>query len=87
MDSGLISKIEKAKRYAEERDRITFRSLEVAFQGDHNAYNVSYRDGLWQCTCPFFRRRGICSHTMALERVLKGMLPITPAQSSAAPER
>jgi hypothetical protein len=87
MDSGLISKIEKAKRYAEERDRIAFRSFAVDFRGDHSTYRVSYEDGQWQCTCPFSQRRGICSHTMALERVLEGMLPAVPEETSEAAAR
>ena len=33
MDSGLIGKIEKARRYAEERDRIQFSSFEAKFKG------------------------------------------------------
>ena len=33
MDSGLIGKIEKAKRYAEERDRITFTKFTATFKG------------------------------------------------------
>ncbi|MCL6431958.1 MAG: hypothetical protein K6V36_14030 [Anaerolineae bacterium] len=74
MDSGMISKIEKAKRYAEERERIRFQGLSVTFRGEHNTYNVSYHQGRWSCECGFFASRGLCSHTMALERVLRGML-------------
>ena len=75
MQSSLIGKIEKAKRYAEERDRITFSELNVRFRGENNDYNTSYRDGKWQCTCSFFSSWGMCSHTMAMERILADMLP------------
>ena len=75
MQSSLIGKIEKAKRYAEERDRITFSELTVKFRGENNDYNTSYRDGKWQCTCSFFSSWGMCSHTMAMERILADMLP------------
>jgi len=74
MDSGMISKIQKAKRYSEERDRITFDDFDVTFRGDHDTYRVSYQKGHWTCRCGFFAHRGVCSHTMALERVLMGML-------------
>lgn len=77
MDSGMISKIQKAKRYAQERDRIRFIEFEVTFRGDHNSYTVSYDRDQWNCGCHFFAKRGVCSHTMALERVLGEML--TPA--------
>ena len=75
MQSSLIGKIEKAKRYAEERDRITFSELTVRFRGENNDYNTSYRDGRWRCTCSFFSSWGMCSHTMAMERILADMLP------------
>jgi len=74
MDSGLISKIQKAKRYAQEKERITFKKFEVEFRGDHNTYKVTFDKGRWSCECRFFANRGICSHTMALERVLGNML-------------
>jgi len=74
MDSGMISKIQKAKRYAQERERINFIEFEVAFRGDHNSYTVSYDNGQWNCGCRFFAKRGVCSHTMTLERVLGVML-------------
>jgi hypothetical protein len=75
MNSSLIGKIEKARRYAMERDRITFRSLEVDFRGENATHRVSLRDDAWSCTCDFFRGWGACAHTMALERILEGMVP------------
>jgi len=74
MDSGMIGKIAKAKRYTQEKQRVRFDSFQVAFRGDHNTYSVSYKGGAWECSCPFFSRRGVCSHTMALERILGEML-------------
>ena len=76
MDYGMISKIKKAKRYAEERDRIHFETLTVTFNGDNNPHTVHYKDHAWQCDCDFFQTRGQCSHTMALEIILEGMLPV-----------
>ena len=75
MQSSLIGKIEKAKRYAEEKDRITFSELAVRFRGENSDYDTSYRDGKWHCTCSFFYSWGMCSHTMAMERILAEMLP------------
>jgi len=77
MDYGLIGKIEKAKRYAEERDRIEFKQFEVQFKGENNDHTVTYQAGVWQCTCDFFQTRGRCSHTMALETILSNMVEIT----------
>lgn len=75
MDSGMIGKIEKAKRYAEERERIKIESLAVTFDGANNPHTVTLNDGVWQCDCDFFQTRLRCSHTMALEIILEGMLP------------
>ena len=75
MQSSLIGKIEKAKRYAEEKDRITFSNLTIQFRGENDNYETSYRDGKWHCTCHFFSTWETCSHTMALEKILAGMLP------------
>lgn len=82
MDSGLIRKREKAKRYAEQRDRIRIESLTVTFDGDNNPHTVKFENGIWFCDCDFFHSRGLCSHTMALEMILDKMLPEpTPADT------
>jgi len=77
MDYGMIGKIEKAKRYAEERDRICIHDFRVTFDGENNPHKVKFEEGLWTCDCNFFITRGVCSHTMALERIFEGMLPIS----------
>ena len=74
MDSGLIGKIDKAKRYAQERKRVHFTEFTVTFDGDNNPHTVLYGKGEWKCDCDFFRTRGRCSHTMALEMILEGMI-------------
>ena len=75
MQSSLIGKIEKAKRYAQEKDRVTFSELSVKFRGENDDYAISYQDGKWHCSCHFFANWGLCSHTMALEKILGNMLP------------
>jgi len=82
MDSSMIGKIMKAKRYAEERDRIRFDGFQVTFRGNHTDHVVVYQDGNWHCGCEFFARRGVCSHTMAMERILDEM--IEPARDLIA---
>ena len=75
MDYGMIGKIEKAKRYAEERDRFCFERFRVTLKGEHSQHEVEFDNGSWKCDCNFFLTRGVCSHTMAMERILEGMLP------------
>jgi len=75
MQSSLIGKIEKAKRYAQETERVTFSELSAKFRGENDDYIISYKDGKWHCPCHFFSSWGQCSHTMALEKILGNMLP------------
>lgn len=75
MDNGMIRKYEKAKQYAEQRDRIHVQSLTVAFDGTNNPHTVTFNDGNWHCDCEFFLMHQRCSHTMALEIILDEMLP------------
>jgi hypothetical protein len=83
MHSSMISKIEKARRYAQERERVTFQSFTATFRGEHNTYTVTFEAGRWGCTCPFFIRHRTCSHTMALEHILGEM--VTPPGEPLSP--
>jgi len=76
MDSGMIGKIEKAKRYATERNRFHFEAFTVRIDGENNAHRINFGDNKWSCDCDFFLTHGVCTHTMALEEMLKGMLPV-----------
>jgi len=75
LNSSLIGKIEKAQRYAKEHDRFRFDSLSVQVEGDNGSHAVTLRDNHWSCACDFFAGWRVCSHTMAIERLLDGMLP------------
>ena len=75
MDSSMINKVEKAKKYAEETGRVQISSFQATFKGDHDTYNVTFDSGEWTCECFFYTPRGVCSHTMALQRMLDNVLP------------
>lgn len=75
MDYGMIGKIEKAKRYAEDRKRFRFNKFDVTFHGDNNDHHVSFVDSVFSCDCEFFLTHQRCGHTMALEILLKDMIP------------
>ena len=77
MDSGMISKIEKAKRYAEEPERVSFQSFVVQFRGTHESHRVTYDRGAGRASCEFLRSAALCSHSMAMERLLDPMLTIS----------
>jgi hypothetical protein len=78
MDSGMIGKIDKAKRYSQERHRFHFKNFTVTMDGENNSHTVNYENNQWHCDCDFFRSRGRCSHTMALEFILDGMIKAQP---------
>ncbi|MGQ9910508.1 MAG: SWIM zinc finger family protein [Candidatus Flexifilum sp.] len=86
MDYGMIGKIEKARFYAREPERITFSSLTVEFAGDNNTYTVLLTPEGWSCTCPGYHAHNLCPHIMALEMIFKPMikrppLPYGPGQN------
>ena len=71
---NVVSDVEKASRYAQESDRVHVRVLEATLRGLNSDHEVSYCAGNWHCDSDSFRRRGVSSHTIAMERLLKGML-------------
>ena len=75
MHSGMIGKIDKAHRYAEERSRFDFHSLTVTIHGNNGDHDVRLEDGGWRCDCDYFHLQQACAHTMALEVMLDGMVP------------
>ena len=83
MHSGMIGKIEKARRYASERERFAFQDMTVTVRGNNDSHDVMLRNGRWHCQCDFFAHNQTCAHTMALEVMLDGMLP-SAAQYAAA---
>lgn len=86
MQSDLINKIEKARRYAQEPDRITFTELKANFHGGNSEHEVVLHDNHWNCTCSFFRTWGTCAHVMAMQRVLNPMLSPEAQQAELALE-
>ena len=74
MDSSLIGKIDKAKQYADEKERFHMHSFCITMEGKNNSHTIQYDNGDWNCDCDFFKTRGRCSHTMALEIIFEGMI-------------
>ena len=83
MQSSLISKVEKARRYAQEPQRVCFTEFKATFHGEHDLYTVTYEEGQWHCTCHFFEGWDTCSHTMAMQRILGDHLPGVSTQEPA----
>ena len=80
MYSSHISRVEKARNYAEERERVSINRLTATFRGNNNTHELGYDAGVWHCTCRSFSTQGSCSHAMALQEMLEEVFP------SGAPE-
>jgi hypothetical protein len=74
MHSDLIGKIEKARRYAQEPERIALGELKASFRGGNNNHTITLSDDKWLCDCHFFRNWDTCAHVMALQKLLDPML-------------
>jgi hypothetical protein len=75
MNSSMIGKIEKARRYAQEPERICITHLAARFHGSNDDYDLRFADGQWHCGCHTFEHFGSCAHIMAAQRLLEPMLP------------
>jgi hypothetical protein len=82
--SSVIGKIEKANRYARERDRIKVEQIAVTFLGDNDTHRVSLTADDWQCNCHYFESWRTCAHILAMQKILGEMLP-EAAQTSLFP--
>lgn len=68
--------IKLSRRSAQETNQATFAEFSVKFRSENSDYDISYKGGKWHCSCNFFSSRGLCSHTMAMEKILTNMLPL-----------
>ena len=77
---NIVSDVKKAKRYSEQRDRIRIVAFDCSFEGYNQQHRITYDNGTWTSSASFFAQRGVCSHTMALEKILKGFVQPVRAQ-------
>ena len=80
----MIGKIEKARRYAGEPERIKFDELRATFHGGNSDHVIALKDGHWTCNCSFFHGWGTCAHVMAMQRILNPMLTDEARQAELA---
>ncbi len=76
MNSSMIGKIEKARRYEQEPERIHITSLAARFHGSNDDYDLTFENEQWHCNCHTFEHFGSCPHIMAAQRMLDPMLPM-----------
>lgn len=76
MYSSVIGKVEKARMYSEEKGRVNFKSFVAEFNGENDDHRLEYNGENLTCSCLFFAGHDFCSHSMAIQRILEGMLPV-----------
>ena len=84
MHSDLIGKIEKARHYAAEPERIKLSKVKAHFHGGNSEHEITLTDDHWNCTCSFFRSWGTCAHVMAMQRIMSPMLTDGARQAELA---
>ena len=50
MHSSLVTKVEKAHRYARERDRFSVGTMAVSVKGDNDVHTIELSTDGWHCT-------------------------------------
>jgi hypothetical protein len=68
-----MRKIEKAKDYALQPERIKFTNYQAEFRGDNGNHTITYEAQEWRCDCDFYPGRSTCSHIMAMQFLFVGM--------------
>ncbi|NJP07443.1 MAG: hypothetical protein HC837_18370 [Chloroflexaceae bacterium] len=86
MHSDLIGKIEKARHYANEPERIQLEEVRATFHGSNGDHVLSLQESQWTCNCSFFKTWGTCAHVMAMQKILDPMLTIEARQPDMAVE-
>lgn len=80
MQSSMHGMIEKAKRYAEEPQRVRVVQLAATVRGDNDGdHTVALADGRLRCNCDHYEHEGLCAHVLTVERVFKLHLPANAA--------
>lgn len=82
MHSSLVTKVEKAHRYARERDRFEITGLTLVVKGDNGDHQLELGSDGWHCTCDYFLHHRGCCHELAAQLLLGEMLPATARESS-----
>ena len=75
MNSSIIGKIDKARRYALEPERVQLQALVATFRGGHDNHELTLEASSWRCDCHFFETHATCAHVIAAQRILALMLP------------
>jgi hypothetical protein len=74
MQSTIVTKAEKARRYALELDRLRIGALEATFEAGGGTHVLRLGEAGWSCDCEFFVANRVCPHVEAASRMLDAHL-------------
>ncbi len=69
----LLKKIEKARKYANDPKRLTFKEGKYILQSEHAIRILIKQDNSLLCDCDFSKKYHICSHIIATEEMLSNL--------------
>ena len=90
MHSSIIGKVDKARKYAEETERVSITSFKATFHGKHNTYEVVFdliRQGKLDLAGLLTHRFRLADYKRALLMHAAGSTPHTLAGSTASSNR
>jgi hypothetical protein len=70
MQSTIVTKAEKAHRYAQERDRLHISAIEATFEAGGGTHVIRLGEQGWTCDCEFAIANHVCQHIEAASRML-----------------
>jgi len=70
MQSTIVTKAEKAHRYALEHDRLRIGGLAATFEAGGGTHVIGLDENGWSCDCDFFGATKVCPHVEAASRML-----------------
>lgn len=74
MQSTIVTKAEKAHRYAQELDRLRISAIEATFDAGGGRHVIRLGEAGWSCDCEFSQAYGVCPHMEAASRMLDAHL-------------
>jgi len=74
MQSTIVTKAEKARRYAQEPDRLRITVIEATFEAGGGSHVLCLGADGWACDCEFFVANDVCPHAEAASRMLDAHL-------------
>ena len=59
-------KLWKARNYASDRSRYSKDGDDIILRSTHDVRRISFKDGIFRCTCDYYKETGTCSHIISL---------------------